>query len=149
MRVRFKLLDPRAKAPTYAKAGDAGADLYAIERCELVTGVPVVVPFGLAIELPPHFEAQIRPRSSLSKAGVHVSLGTIDSGYRGPLGATVTLLQSELTFSRGLGPAVYVINPGDRIAQLVIAPVSRADFEAADELSDSERGATGWGSSGR
>jgi dUTP pyrophosphatase len=152
MRVRFKLLHELAKVPVYAKPGDSGADLYAIERCELVTGQPVVVPFGIAIELPEGYEAQIRPRSSLSKSGVHVALGTIDAGYRGPLGATVTLLLSGERWSldeQRMEPVRYVIRPGDRIAQLVIAPVSHAAFEPAEELTMSERGESGWGSSGR
>jgi dUTP pyrophosphatase len=152
MKVRFRKLHPDAKVPTYAKPGDAGADLYAVERVELRPGEARVVRCGVAIELPDGYEAQIRPRSSLSKRGVHVALGTIDSGYRGEIGATALLLDHRDRWDaeeQGPRPHRFVVRAGDRIAQLVIAPVTRATFEEAEELSASERGDGGWGSSGR
>lgn len=140
MIVRFKKLHPRAKLPTYAKPGDAGADVCAVESVRLRYGEPVVIPFGFAIELPDGYEAQIRPRSSLSKAGVFVSLGTVDAGYRGVVGATLTLVRPGADFE------IFI---GDRVAQMVIAPVTHATFEEAEELSASERGTGGFGSTGR
>lgn len=152
MIVKFRKLHQRARAPVYAKPGDSGADLRAVEAFRLKPGEPMAIPLGIAIELPPPvwcepffahvtFEAQIRPRSSMSKAGVYCALGTIDNGYRGELGATLTLVNT--------GHLDFEIHIGDKIAQLVIAPVVRVEFEEAHELSQSERGQDGWGSSGR
>jgi dUTP pyrophosphatase len=87
------------------------------------------------------FEGQIRPRSSMSKVGVHCALGTLDAGFRGIIGATLTLLNS--------GNKDFEIHIGDKVAQLVLAPVARAEFAVAERLSSSERGEGGWGSSGR
>ena len=100
---------------------------------------PVVIPCGFAFEIPDGYELQVRPRSGLSKRGVHVDLGTIDSDYRGEVGVIVTNLSEE----------PFIINDGDRIAQGIIAPVWQASFAPADELSDSQRGAGGFGSTGK
>lgn len=139
--VRFKRFHPRAVCPEYAKPGDAGADLRAVESVRLRPFEPVKVRLGVGVELPPGYEAQLRPRSSLNLEGVYAALGTIDQGYRGEICAVVTLLNR--------GYSDYVIHIGDKVAQLVIAPVARATFEEAAELGESERGTAGFGSSGR
>ena len=116
-------------------------DLCALAGAELVPGVPQAVPTGLAIELPPGFEAQVRPRSGLAlKHAITLpnSPATIDPGYRGEI--RVILLNA------GLAP--YTIHKGDRIAQLVIARYEPVEWDES-ELSDSLRGGGGFGSSGR
>lgn len=129
--------------PIYATAGSAGMDLVACIDNDIII-LPlnrVLVPTGIAIELPQGFEAQVRPRSGLAlKNGVTVlnTPGTIDSDYRGEIGVILVNLASEN----------FTITPGMRIAQMVIAEYSRAEFEFVSKLSDSDRGAGGFGSTG-
>jgi dUTP pyrophosphatase len=123
--------------------GAAGMDLAAAADAPIVVapGERLGVPTGWSMELPAGFEAQVRPRSGLSlRHGVTVvnAPGTIDSDYRGEI---VVLLVN-------LGQQAYTIAPGDRVAQMVIAPVSRATVEEAVELSETERGAGGFGHTG-
>ena len=129
--------------PTYAHGPeeDAGLDLRAVERAVLDPGAPRMVATGLAIELPPGYEAQIRPRSGLAaKHAITLpnSPATIDPGYRGEI--RVILLN--------LGREPYEIHPGDRIAQMVIARYEAIEWEEGD-LKESRRGEGGFGSSGR
>ena len=129
--------------PVYAHGPDedAGMDLRALDPATLAPGVPQLVPTGLSIELPPGYEAQIRPRSGLSlKHAITVpnAPATIDPGYRGEI--KVILLN--------LGKENYHINAGDRIAQMVIARYDSIEWEEG-ELGDSVRGEGGFGSSGR
>jgi dUTP pyrophosphatase len=137
------LLHPDAILPRYAHGPeeDAGMDLHAVEDVVLEPGVPALVPTGLAIELPPGYEAQIRPRSGLALRHA-ITLpnapATIDPGYRGEI--RVILLN--------LGRAPYRVHKGDRIAQMVIARYEAIEWVEA-ELSASRRGAGGFGSSGR
>ncbi len=143
MQIRIKRLRPDAALPEYAHgaAEDAGMDLRAVERTVLAPNVPLGVPTGLSIELPSGYEAQIRPRSGLAlKHAITVpnSPGTIDPGYRGEI--KVILLN--------LGKADYTIEKGDRIAQMVIARYEAIEL-AEGELSETGRGAGGFGSSGR
>jgi dUTP pyrophosphatase len=143
MKIRLKKLSPDAQLPTYAHGAheDAGMDLRAIEHVVLKPGTPAGVGTGIAIELPPGFEAQVRPRSGLAlKHAITVpnSPATIDPGYRGEI--RVILLN--------LGHEPYVINPGDRIAQMVIAKYEPIEWEEG-LLSDTTRGEGGFGSSGR
>lgn len=140
------LLDlmPGAEAPEYRSSGAAGADLRARldAPIALEPGATVVVPTGVRIQLPTGYEAQVRSRSGLAaKHGVAClnSPGTIDSDYRGEIGV--------ILHNHGTEP--LEIADGDRIAQLVVAPVSRARFVAVDALGDSDRGAGGFGSTGR
>jgi dUTP pyrophosphatase len=124
-------------------AGAAGLDLASAADgpVQLEPGARVGVPTGLALEIPAGFEGQVRPRSGLAmKFGVTIlnAPGTIDSDYRGEL--TVLLVN--------LGRQAHVINPGDRIAQLVIAPVVQVAIEEVSELSDTARGAGGFGHTG-
>ena len=135
--------------PEYATAGAAGADLRAnlalADRARGITLEPMqraIVPTGLRVEIPPRFEAQIRPRSGLAvKFGISLpnTPGTIDSDYRGPLGVALI----------NLGAEPYTIRHGDRIAQMVVAPVVQARFEAVAELDETARGTGGFGSTGR
>lgn len=141
--VRIKLLTPTAKAPTYATEGSAGMDLCAdiSTPFDIWEGRSEIIGTGIAVEIPPGYEGQVRPRSGLAfKHGVRTVLGTIDADYRGEV---KVLLES---FGKD---SFHKINPGDRIAQLVIAPVERARIEVAAELSDTARGAGGFGSTGR
>jgi dUTP pyrophosphatase len=143
MKISIKRLSPHAPLPRYAHGPleDAGMDLQALEDTVLEPGVPRLVPTGLAIELPPGYEAQIRPRSGLAlKQAITIpnAPATIDPGYRGEI--RVVLLNA--------GQQSYQIHAGDRIAQMVIARYEAIEWEEA-ELKDSTRGAGGFGSSGR
>jgi dUTP pyrophosphatase len=143
-RVRFQKLRPGAQAPRYMSAGAAGLDLASAADgpIEIPAGGRVAVPTGLAFEIPPGFEGQVRPRSGLArKFGLTLpnAPGTIDSDYRGEVQVLIA----------NLGAEPYVVNPGDRVAQLVIAPVVIAELEEAASLADSDRGAGGFGHTGR
>jgi dUTP pyrophosphatase len=141
--------DPDVALPAYETAGAAGADVRANLppdlRAEGVTLAPMarqVVPTGLRVEIPEGFEIQVRPRSGLAlRHGITLpnTPGTIDSDYRGPLGVLLV----------NLGGEPYTIRHGDRIAQLVVAPVSRAAFRSVAVLGGSARGSGGFGSTGR
>ncbi len=138
--------DPSVPLPSYETAGAAGADLRADlpDRGELVLapGARALVPTGLRIEIPEGYEVQIRPRSGLAlKHGITLvnAPGTIDSDYRGPLGVIVM----------NAGTDAFTLTHGDRIAQMVVAPVIRAGFAEVKALGGSERGAGGFGSTGR
>ena len=127
--------------PAYETAGAAGLDLRAAEAITLRPGTRCLMPTGIAIALPQGFEAQVRPRSGLAvKHGVTVlnAPGTIDSDYRGEV--KVPLIN--------LGQEDFIIARGDRIAQMVIAPVSRISWSELETLDETVRGAGGFGSSG-
>lgn len=133
-----------ARFPEYKSAGAAGADLRAHLPGPLVLepGGRSAVPTGIRMELPEGWEAQVRPRSGLAlEHGITClnSPGTIDSDYRGEIRVILANLGSE----------PFTIKPGDRIAQLVLAPVGRASFLPAPGLSESGRGPGGFGSTGR
>jgi dUTP pyrophosphatase len=143
MRIAIQRLHPNAVLPAYAHGPreDAGMDLYAVARVTLDPGLPQVVPTGIAIELPPGYEAQVRPRSGLAlKHAITLpnAPATIDPGYRGEI--RVILL------NLGLHP--YTIEAGDRIAQMIIARYEAVEW-AESELTESRRGVGGFGSSGR
>lgn len=142
MQVNIQKLTPTAIIPTYAHEGDAGADLYSIETYTIPPGEVVVVRTGLSIEVPLGYEGQIRSRSGLAaKYSVVVinSPGTIDYGYKGE--AKVALINHGFHY--------YKVTAGDRIAQLVIAPVVSAKFTEVVELpNESQRGTGGFGSTG-
>jgi len=144
IRVRFRKTRPDAIVPTYAHPGDSGMDLCALESVTIVPGVPQFFDTGIAIELPPGYEAQVRSRSSLTKIGIVAWLGTVDNGYRGSIGVVLTM-QAR---ANGGYDDTYCVTSGSKIAQLVIAPVAFAELEEVYGLSDSERGGRGWGSSG-
>lgn len=127
--------------PQYETAGSAGMDLRAADDFHLVPGARCLVPTGIAIALPVHFEAQVRPRSGLAVMhGVTVlnSPGTIDSDYRGEIKVPVI----------NLGAEEFTIKRGDRIAQMVVAPVQQVQLQEVTSLDATARGAGGFGSSG-
>jgi dUTP pyrophosphatase len=137
VKVHVKRLSPEAKIPTAAKAGDVAFDLYSIIDYELRPGERFAVPTGIAVEIPPGYEGQVRPRSGLAlEEGVTVlnTPGTVDSGYRG-----------EVVNHNG---EPFKITKGMRISQLAIRPVPEVEFIEVDELSDTERGEGGFGSTG-
>ena len=146
--IEFKRLDRRAVLPSYQTDGAAGMDLVAClprgdHRDEVVLepGGRALIPLGLACAIPAGFEGQVRPRSGLAvRHGVTVpnAPGTVDSDYRGEM--MVGLIN--------LGAEAYTVRHGDRIAQLVIAAVSRAGVVEVDELDETGRGSGGFGSTG-
>jgi len=143
MKIRVKRLVPEAVLPHYAHGPeeDAGMDVRAVADVLLEPNIPQLVPTGLAIEVPPGYEAQLRPRSGLAlKHAITLpnAPATIDPGYRGEV--RVILLN--------LGREPYQVHQGDRIAQMVIAKYEAVEWEES-ELADSTRGAGGFGSSGR
>ena len=143
MRIRIQRLSERAILPAYAHGPqeDAGLDLHALDDAMLEPGSPRLVPTGIRIEVPPGYEAQIRPRSGLAlnhAITLPNSPATIDPGYRGEI--RIILLN--------LGREPYQVHAGDRIAQLIISRYEQIEWEEA-ELSDTRRGAGGFGSSGR
>ena len=135
--------------PAYETEGAAGADLRAnfepdlrADGVVLAPGARALIPIGLRLEIPAGYEVQVRPRSGLAlKHGITLpnSPGTIDSDYRGPLGVIVM----------NAGDQPFHIQHGDRIAQMIVAPVVQARFTVVKALSDTDRGAGGFGSTGR
>lgn len=131
-----------AQVPVYAHPGDAGADLVATEQVRLAPGQRALIGTGVRIALPDGYVAFVVPRSGLAaKHGITVvnSPGTVDAGYRGEI--KVTLLNTDAA-------EAFDVAPGDRIAQLIVMPVSRATFLPVDTLPDSVRGDGGFGSTG-
>ena len=139
--VAIRRLRPDAVLPQQAYEGDAGVDLSACEAAVLEPGTRAVISTGLAVEIPDGYAGFVLPRSGLAARhgiGVVNSPGLIDSGYRGEI--RVVLLNSDRE-------APFVVEPGMRVAQLVIAPVASLRLVEVDELATSERGARGFGSS--
>ncbi|MBL3785616.1 dUTP diphosphatase [Bacillus cereus] len=144
LRVKIKRVKD-VELPRYAKPGDSGFDLVAAEDTIIWPGKTKVVPTGLAFEIPPGYELQVRPRSGMTRnTKLRVVLGTVDSGYRGEVGVLVDNTERPIS----LNMKAHVIEKGTRIAQGVIAPVITAHFVEVDELSNSERGTDGYGSTG-
>lgn len=143
MRLPVRRLDPAARLPTRAHHGDAGLDLYALEGGMLAPGERASVRTGIAVEIPAGRAGLVLPRSGLAdRHGIALvnGPGLIDSGYRGEL--RVLLLNTDRA-------EPCEIHPGDRIAQLVLLAIEAPSVVAVDELELSERGAGGFGSSGR
>ena len=143
IKIRIRRLRDDALVPRYAHGPqeDAGMDLHAVESVMIAPGERKLVSTGLAIELPPGYEAQLRPRSGHAlKYGITLpnSPATIDPGYRGEI---KVILQN-------LGSDVFTVEPGERIAQMIVARYEAVEW-AEGELTDSERGEGGFGSSGR
>ena len=141
MTVKFRKSDPEAILPSYAHPGDAGMDVRSVEEFTIEPGGRRLVRTGLVMMLPPGYEAQVRPRSGLAlKNGVTVlnAPGTIDEGYRGEVGVILA----------NLGQEPFRVEKGAKIAQIVVAPCTRAEIVEADEVDDTARGAAGFGSTG-
>lgn len=135
-----RLIDT-AQLPCYAHEDDSGMDLFAIAPTTILPGETTLVGTGIAIELPPGTEAQIRPRSGLALKHSITLLntpGTIDAGYRGEIG--VILINH--------GKQAFNVTAGMKIAQMVIAPIIKAELEEVEQLSNSVRGEGGFGSTG-
>ena len=140
--LKIKRMHKNAKIPFYAKPGDAGMDLCSVASYLINPHERVLVATGWAVEVPLGYEMQIRPRSGLAlKEGITVlnTPGTIDSGYRNEIGV---ILQNHSN-------KPYQVNEGDRIAQAVIKKVETVQILEVDELSSSERGKGGFGSTGK
>lgn len=139
--MKIKLLNESCK-PYRVHETDSGLDLRAniVRPVTILPHEVVLVPTGVAVELPEGFEGQIRPRSGLSKQGILSAWGTVDNGYRGEIGVVLVNMSD-------LRP--YKIEPYERIAQLIVAPVHIPEVEYVEELEETERGAGGFGSTGR
>ena len=143
MKVLITRLDPELPLPSYAKAGDAGADLRSRIDLTIAAGQRAIVPTGIAIALPAGYAAFVHPRSGLAlKHGISMvnAPGTIDAGYRGELQVILINTDSSEPFE---------IKRGDRIAQLVIKKVEEAEFIEVAQLPGTDRGSSGFGSSGK
>ena len=141
MTVKFRKIDPAAILPSYAHPGDAGMDVRSVEELVVEPGGRKLVRTGLMMMLPPGYEAQVRPRSGLAlKNGVTVlnTPGTIDEGYRGEVGVILA----------NLGAEPFRVEKGAKIAQIVIAPCTRAAIVETAEIDETARGTGGFGSTG-
>ena len=139
--VRVRRIHPEAKLPRYAHFGpngDMGADLYSVETAELLAGSTRAVATGIAVELPKGFGAVVEDRSGLAARGVTTLAGIIDPGYRGEVRVIMTNLSSE----------AVTLGKGERIAQLRLVQLFQAHFEEVAELSSTDRGERGFGSTG-
>src|SRR5690625_91790 len=166
IRVGFKRLTDDAIIPTKAHPTDSGYDLYANEDTVIEPGDTAIVKTGIALELPPGYEAQVRPRSGVtSRTKLRIQLGTIDQDYRGEIGVIVdnTFMKPWAEILYGVDgkpihdknvdyPKItgsYIIRKGDRIAQLVIQQLTAVEaYEVEGDLEETERGEGGFGSSG-
>ena len=141
MILKIRRVHPDASLPSYAHEGDAGLDIRSVEELEIAPGARALVHTGLVFMLQPGWEAQVRPRSGLAlKHGVTVlnTPGTIDAGYRGEVGVILA----------NFGTDPFKIAKGDKIAQIVVSPVVRADIVETNEIEATERGSGGFGSTG-
>lgn len=145
MKLKVKKLHPQAIVPKYQTDGAAAFDLHALDQVVIPGGESVVIPSGLAFEVPPGYELEIRPRSGLSahsKIRLSNSPGTIDSDYRGEVKFILDNLLTKF-------PTSYTITKGQRIAQALLKPVTRAELVEVDELDETKRGNAGLGSTGK
>ena len=137
MKVKIKKIND-GKIPEYKTNGSAGADCYSRIMWQVHPKEIIRIPLGFAVEIPEGYEMQIRPRSGLTSHGILSQLGTIDSDYRGEVNAVIINNSDEN----------FMIEKYSRICQIVLAPVEKAEFEIVDNLSDTERGSNGFGSTG-
>lgn len=139
LQVKVKRVNPNAKMPTKAYKDDAGWDIYALQRVYIEPYQVVVVNTGLAFEIPPGWHIQVHTRSSAGKRGIKCHLGIVDSGYRNEL--SIVIQNNSLEH--------YIVEGGDKFAQLLFLPVPDVELIETDTLNDSDRGLGGFGSSGR
>ncbi|NDG84215.1 MAG: dUTP diphosphatase [Proteobacteria bacterium] len=137
--LKIQRLDPAARVPVRAYEHDAGLDLYSLERHTLAPGEGRIFKTGIALEIDPGFVGLVWDRSSMGKRGIKTLGGVIDSGYRGEVGVILWNLSKE----------PQEIQSGDKIAQLLIQPISTPVSREVEILSSSERGTGGFGSSGK
>jgi len=141
MTLKFRRIHPDAVLPAYAHPSDAGMDVRSVDELVIPPGKRALVHTGLVMLLPPLYEAQVRPRSGLAlKFGVTVlnTPGTIDSGYRGEVGVILA----------NFGDEPFAVHKGDKVAQLVIAPVTQPEVVETTEVDETDRGSGGFGSTG-
>ena len=149
LEIKIKKLHPDAVIPTYAKTGDAGMDLYAVEY-EMDDHGNFVYNTGLSFEIPEGYVGLIFPRSSISKTthSLRNAVGVIDSGYRGPVVLKFRGSNLPTYKANTWGSSKGTYNAGDRIGQIIILPYPEVRFVEADELTETERGSGGFGSTG-
>lgn len=146
MKVKFKKLHPDAVIPTYSKEGDAGLDFTALKIINYIDSLTgeisqIEVKSGIALEIPEGYVGLIFPRSSIKNTGLRQanSVGVVDSGYRGEINFFFDIQDPNLKF----------YEKGDRVGQMIIIPYPKIELQEVEELSDSERGEEGWGSTGK
>ena len=139
MKIRIKRLKEGAKLPTYAHPGDIGMDLYSMEEITLKPGEHAFIYHGFALEFPEGYGALVMDKGSISKIALKTLGGVFDAGYRGEYNTHLINLSEK----------PYTIEPGDKVAQLVIVPIDIAELEETEILSDSSRGEGAFGSTGR
>lgn len=139
MQIKVKKLKDNAKLPTYAHPGDVGMDMYAMETVTIPPMGQHRFFHGFALEFPIGYGAFVMDKSSISKAGLQTMGGVFDAGYRGEYNTHLINLSSES----------YTVEIGDKVGQLVIVPVSIAELELVEELTDSSRGMGAFGSTGK
>lgn len=138
-RLHFKRLHPEARLPSRGSAGAAGLDLYAVERLTIEPGGRAAVPTGLAVAVPQGFYGRVAPRSGLAvRQGIDVLAGVIDADYRGEILCALV----------NHGDAPFEVEPGARIAQLVVEAIATPEPAWAEDLAETGRGAGGFGSTG-
>ena len=141
MKIKFMKIHDKAVIPYYSRQGDAGMDLFAVEDYTIKPGERKLIPTGLKVEVPHGFEMQVRPKSGLAlNSGITVlnTPGTVDSGYRGELGVILFNVSDK----------PFEVKQGQKIAQAVFTKFEIVEFEEASELSLSDRGSNGFGSTG-
>ena len=139
MKIKFKKLSDTAVPFAYSRQNDACLDMYADKNWVILPRQTVIVPTGIAVEVPHGYEGIVRGRSGLASKGISVHVGTVDETYRGEVGVIVTNHSYQ----------DFTINKGDRIAQFTVKPVLEVELEEVEELSSTERGTKGYGSSGK
>lgn len=139
MHIKIKKLHPEAKLPRYALPGDVGMDLFSLEEKIINPGEHLFVMHGFALEFPTGYAAIVMDKSSISKAGLKTMGGVFDAGFRGEYNTHLV----------NLSDTPYTIEKGSKVSQLVILPVAIAELEEVAELSESERGTGGFGSTGK
>lgn len=138
IKVKFKKLDTNAIPFSYSREGDACMDMYSLADDIIYPRGTVIIPTGIAVEIPEGYEGIVRGRSGLASKGIQAHLGTIDSAYRGDVGIIITNTSNTH----------FEVKAGMRLAQFTIKPVYKIHLVEEVELSDTERGTNGYGSSG-
>lgn len=138
MLVKFKKLVPDAVPFAYSREEDACMDMYSVKNWVILPRETKIIPTGIAVEIPHGYEGIVRGRSGLASKGISVHVGTVDETYRGDVGVIITNNTYE----------PFEIKKGNRIAQFTVKPVLKVELEEVDELSSTERGTNGYGSSG-
>lgn len=161
IQLKVKKLHKDAVIPFKAHQSDAGFDLFSTEDINILPYETVVIKTGIAVQLPPNFEIQIRPRSGVtSKTKLRVQLGTVDEGYRGELGIIIDNISPLIINSSDMGvnyvdgspekfeTTIYQIRKGDKLAQFVVNELPEVEIVIVNDLNDGDRGENGFGSTG-